>query len=524
MTTSIKLPRAPVQTTRSPEVIIIGAGIAGLAAALRLAGRGIAVKIIEKEAYVGGKLHQAQTPLGPVDVGPTVFTMRWVFERLFSEANETLDHWLVSKQLDCLAHHRWADGSRLNLYADPQRSRDEIGSFAGLEEAQNFDHFLRDTRNLHDVLLKSFMQVDQPGLAGLIRGLGFPGLLTLSQTSPFRSLQQQLERYFRDPRLLQLFGRYATYCGASPYAAPASLALIAHVEQAGVWSIEGGMGQLARALRLAAERKGAQFVLGERVTRIHTAGAAVQSIELASGESLPCTQLILNADTNALRQGLFGAEIAAECGLSPRRERSLSAITWSGTMTANDRNLQHHNVFFSENYAAEFRQLFTLQQIPAEPTVYLCAPDRPQSVVDPKTRERMFVLINAPATGDQRAAGGLKAELASARSATQKQLARCGIHLNLDAEGFATATPVDFHQRFPATGGALYGAATHGWRAAFQRPGNRTRIAGLYLAGGSVHPGPGVPMAALSGMSAASRVLADLGKRVGPSLPRAAHA
>jgi len=355
-------------------VVIVGAGVAGLAAAVRLSARGVPVTVLEKEQVVGGKIRQRATPAGPVDLGPTVFTMRWVFDALFDEAGESLEHCLAAEPLTRLAHHRWTDDSRLDLYANPERSRDAIGQFAGLQEARNFDRFRKASRDLHDALLEPFLKVEQPGLFGLIRGAGFSGLASLARTSPFRSMHTQLTHYFRDPRLLQLFGRYATYCGSSPYDSPASLILVAHVEQQGVWRIRGGMGQLGQALHRAAKKLGARFQFGRAVERINTRQGAVSEVVLEGGDSVECSHLIVNADASALAHGLFGVAAAAACPLPSHSVRSLSAVTWSGLveedqMGPDHRQLDHHNVLFSADYPAEFKQIFGEQRIPANPTV-----------------------------------------------------------------------------------------------------------------------------------------------------------
>jgi 1-hydroxycarotenoid 3,4-desaturase len=191
-----------------------------------------------------------------------------------------------------------------------------------------------------------------------------------------------------------------------------------------------------------------------------------------------------------------------------RDQRSLSAMTW--VMNAETRGfpLVRHNVFFSGNYQAEFDDIFGRSRLPREPTVYVCAQDRSDDAAEFKGgRERLLVLVNAPATGDSDRFTG--AEAAECEERTFALLARLGLDVDRADSDTVLTTPAGFHDLFPATGGALYGAASHGWMASFSRPGGKTRIPGLYLAGGSVHPGPGVPMAALSGWLAAAQLAVD---------------
>jgi 1-hydroxycarotenoid 3,4-desaturase len=195
----------------------------------------------------------------------------------------------------------------------------------------------------------------------------------------------------------------------------------------------------------------------------------------------------------------------------PRRagcERSLSAVTWAGTASAEGFPLSYHNVFFSGDYAAEFRRLFDERRLPDEPTVYLCAQDRDDlAAAEPGGEERIFLLVNAPANGDSHDYG--HEEIAACETRMLDRLENCGLRLTLNREATLLRTPRDFADRFPGSGGAIYGQATHGMMAPFRRPGARSRIPGLYLAGGGVHPGAGVPMVALSGAQAASSLVRD---------------
>ena len=230
------------------RVIIVGAGVAGLVSAIALSARGYAVTVLERAATPGGKMRQIQIGDGLVDSGPTVFTMRWVFDELFAQAGRNFADAVTLEPLDILARHAWPDGSTLDLFADENRSVDAIGHFAGRAEALRYKEFCAHTKRIYDMLEQPFLRAAEPSMGSLIGSGGFRGLLKLPQIKPFSSMWTALGQYFHDPRLRQLFGRYATYCGSSPFEAPATLMLVAHVEQQGVWSIKGGMGALATAL------------------------------------------------------------------------------------------------------------------------------------------------------------------------------------------------------------------------------------------------------------------------------------
>ncbi len=488
-------------------VVVIGAGIAGLSACIRLLAADREVVVFEPGDEPGGKMRQVPTPLGPVDSGPTVFTMPAAFDSLLDGIGLRLDEVVEARPLELLARHAWEAGSHLDLFADRQRSADAIGDFAGSEEAQGYLAFCREAGRMYDMLEPAMLRASKPtplSLAWRARHHGLRGLLGLK---PFANLWSALGKHFRDPRLQQLFGRYATYCGSSPWQAPATLMLIAHLEQEGVWQLEGGMQSLAEGLAAAARRRGARFVTGEWVQDIERRHGAVSGVRGSRGTCIECDSVVCTADPEALRGGLLGP--AGQAAVSAQRpgQRSLSAVTWAGVARTRGLPLAFHTVCFSGNYRREFEQLFGSQQVPTEPTVYLCAQDRAEGAGAPADEERIFCLINAPSNGDRHHYSDQEVE--QCQQQALKILDHCGLQLSFTAGQVLARSPTDFNQRFPGTGGAIYGRATHGWQAAFQRPGPSTRLAGLYLAGGGVHPGAGVPMVSLSGRLAAEQLLSD---------------
>lgn len=494
------------------RVVVIGAGMAGLVSALELAARGAEVTVVERASRPGGKMRQVHIGGNWVDAGPTVFTMRWVFDELFDAIGESLDDHVVLRRTDVLARHAWGADERLDLYADLDHSADAIGQFAGAAEARRYRSFCERARRTYETLEHPFLRAAQPSLRALVLGAGLHGLGDLLRVSPFTTLWDALCGHFQDPRLRQLFGRYATYCGSSPFLAPATLMLVAHVERDGVWLVEGGMHRVAQALARLGKERGARFLYDSEVLCVCMVNGRAVGVQLANGDRLHADAVVVNADVAALGEGLFGTQAARAVPRIPRAARSLSALTWTLVARTAGFPLLRHTVFFSDDYAAEFDDILRHARLPSRPTVYVCAQDRDDKDGQPPTGpERLLCLVNAPACGD--AHRHTAAEVAACEQRAFGLLERCGLTIHRRCDLMLATTPADFERLYPATGGALYGQASHGWRTSFTRPGARTRVPGLYVAGGSAHPGPGVPMAALSGRLAAASVLQDLARR-----------
>ena len=243
----------------APSVIVIGAGVGGLSAATELAARGLDVTLLERHATPGGKMRRLTVDGAGIDSGPTVFTMRWIFDDLFAALGENLSDHLTLEPVERLARHSWPDGNTLDLYADVDRSVEAIERFAGAREAQAYRNFAAQSQRIFETLDQTFMRTQKPNPVQLTFSLGLRGVPRLYATQPFTSLWRSLVKVFRDDRLRQLFARYATYCGSSPFLAPATLMLIAHAERAGVWKVGGGMHVLAQTLASLAQARGARL-------------------------------------------------------------------------------------------------------------------------------------------------------------------------------------------------------------------------------------------------------------------------
>lgn len=516
---------------------MVGAGVGGLACAIDLARQGVGVTVLDRATWPGGKMRQVQVDGQGIDAGPTVFTMPWVFEQLFDAAGDSFDARLPTVPLQVLARHAWRSGGTLDLAADAHTSAEAIAAFSSPAEARRFLGFCDQARRAYQALEGPYILAQRPDLLSLSTALGPRGLGVLTSLGPFFSLWRSLGRHFHDPRLRQLFGRYATYCGASPWEAPATLMLIAQVEMDGVKSVPGGMAALAQALADLATRRGAQLRLGCGVRQLLQRGqgsqAKVCGALLDNGDTLWADAVVFAGDSAALAGGLLGDAVTSAVPPVPTARRSLSALTWALHARSSGFELARHNVFFEDDYAREFRDIFQAGRLPSQGTVYVCAqdrldhglPKRPQAQSEaeagarsddlfqpdvppqPSRAERLLCLVNAPANGD--AGGPPPEEMLACEQHSLGLMQACGLQLHWEPHQALRTGPAQFDQLFPGSGGALYGQASHGWMASFRRPGARSRLPGLYLAGGSVHPGPGVPMAALSGRLAAASLMAD---------------
>jgi 1-hydroxycarotenoid 3,4-desaturase len=491
------------------HAIVVGAGAGGLAASIDLARSGFRVTLLERASTPGGKMHVREVDNRLVDGGPTVLTMRSIFEQLFVDAGARLNDHVTLLHSPVIARHAWSHGGVLDLYPDLIQSRQSIEAFAGSENARGFERFYCQSAKIHQTLSNTFMKVPKPSPLALVSRVlrqHHPSSLVAARPAP--NLWRALGTFFSDERLRQLFARYATYVGSSPLSTPATLMLIAHVELEGVWLVDGGMHRLAAAMAALARNLGADLHFDTHVSEVLVKGNRAAGVRLEDGTTLTADVVVFNGDSNALATGQLGTAAMRAAKPRPAQKRGLSALTWCIKGSSSGFDLDHHNVFFESNYPSEFNTLFHDRRIPQKPTVYLCAQDRgPNRSLNGS--ERMLMLVNAPADGDQHTWDN--DQVARTRDNALAVLNRCGLNLNFRDSDCVSTTPSDWHGRFPASGGSLYGGSSHGIWSSFTRPGARSRLKGLYLSGGSVHPGPGVPMATLSGRLAARTVLRDIG-------------
>lgn len=493
----------------SDPIVIIGAGIGGLSAAIHLASAGKQVIVLEKNEATGGKMGEVEADGFRWDIGPSVITMRHVFEELFRTASRRLEDYLTLLPLQPLTRYFYPDGSVLNVDADPQATAGRLDRYHP-GDGDGYLRFLRYANDIYEATGDVFIYGAPPTWRTLL-GVN---PLRMVKTDALRTMQAAIESFVRSPQARQLLGRFATYTGASPYLAPATLNVIAHVElTGGVWYPQGGIAQIARSLTRLAEEVGVEIRTGCAVEGIDLRFDRVAGIRTAE-ERIETERVIANVDVISVYERLLPPipAVRRELERLTKLEPSSSGFIMLLGVEGEHPQLAHHNIFFSGDYADEFRDIFQRGLPPREPTLYVAITAKSDPQHAPPGCENWFVLINTP-PGNEETTSCFDWR-SQASSYSHVVLDRLATVFDLDVRGRIRTqrilTPRDLEALTAARRGALYGQSSNDRMAAFRRPHNRSAaVKGLYFAGGTTHPGGGVPMVTLSGKVAAGMVLAD---------------
>ena len=486
------------------HIIIIGAGIGGLVSAFLLSNQGFKVTVIERNDHPGGKLRGINNQEGPIDAGPTVLTLINVFEDIFSNANLNLFEELDLYKEELLARHYWSDGKCLDLFSSHKKNLASIAKVFGEKSANEFNTFHRDCEALFFAFEKSLLRNRHPMsfftntdfLKSIPRLIGVLGLPT--------DYWRKLESYFSEPKLRQLFGRYATYVGGSPFNSPSLLQLIWYVEFLGVWRIRGGLHKLAGKLKQLSTENGVEFIFNKVAKKINIKENKVCSVDLDDGQRYEAGTVLFNGDPRNFREGNLGEGFKSLIKKTAVEPRSLSAYVWSFASETKGLKLAHHNVFFNDDYKLEFDSILA-GQIAKDPTLYVC---QQEEGLKNSLKNRFEIIINAPSLSQNKISVTKEYDLCKER--TFQKLGKMGINFKNMPKFDDLTTPRIFENLAPGADGSIYGLSPQRLFSTFQRPSAKTRVKGLYLAGGGVHPGPGLPMAALSGKHAVEMIKQDL--------------
>ncbi|WIM98110.1 phytoene desaturase family protein [Actinoplanes oblitus] len=472
------------------EIVVIGAGVGGLAAAIRLAEAGHRVTVHERSGTVGGKLATYHRDGFRFDTGPSLLTLPGVFAEL------GLD--LRPEPLDPVVRHFFPDGTVLDSAAGHDVFLSRIAATLGTGAAGDWARFWRRAERIWRASWESVLQ--RPITAGSLARLSWR-LPDLAAIAPGRTLRSLGRQYLRDPRLRMLLDRYATYTGADPRRAPAALAAIPYAELThGGWYLPGGLGSLAEALRARCDQVGVRVELGSPVTAID-AGRRVHGVRLAGGTRVPADVVVSNVDASTLYRDL----LPTPSRLATLADRSLAGFVLLLGVRGDTPELAHHNVFFPRDYDAEFDAVFGApgrRARPAgDPTVFVTR--APDPTVHPAGHEAWFVLVNAARQGtDWSAVDWRRPGLPEAyRDRVLAVLAERGLDVRERLLFAEIRTPADLAEATAAPGGTIYGTA-----GGLLRPANRAPVDGLFLVGGSTHPGGGLPMVTLSAKIVADQI------------------
>lgn len=490
----------------SDPIIIVGAGIGGMSAAIRLALAGLPVRVFEKNDTPGGKMAETSIDGFRWDTGPSVLTMRDVFEELFAAAGRHLDDYVTLLPVDPLTRYHFADGSRLDAKLDRAAMDEQIAALAP-NDVDGFHRFLAYATRIHDLTDPVFVRGKPPSM----RSFGASNPLNVLRIGAFTSLHNAVSRHVESENLRMVLDRFATYVGGNPYVAPATLATIAHTELIdGVWYPRGGVFQMAYALWRLAVEVGVEIVTGQRVEQITVEDKRATGVTLVDSTHVPAAAVVSNLDVTETVRTLLPRtkETSALFDHLRHTETSCSGFVLLLGVEGVTPGIVHHNLWFPWDYRQEFIDIFSRQRPAEEPAIYAAVTCKTDPSHAPEGSENWFILVNAPSTASQ---FDWRHNADEYGDHVLDVLAARGVDLRQRIRIRRTLTPADLARQTGAWNGALYGISSNRAINAFRRPNNRSPVVkGLYFAGGTTHPGGGVPMVTLSGAVAAQMVVSDL--------------
>lgn len=485
------------------RIAIIGAGLSGLSAAIRLVNDGFEVDVFEQNNDAGGKAGSLVLSGFRFDTGPSLLTMPHVLKELFSECGENLQDYIHLKKLEVICKYFYSDGTIINAFAVVNSFGKEIER-STQDNHNNLKNYFSYCKTIYDLTAELFLYKSPQQASTYLSMKAVSTLFQIKSIDPFRTVHQANSLFFRDKRIVQLFDRYATYNGSNPYLAPATLNIIPHVEYSmGSYIPQDGIFSISKALKQLAENNGVNFYFNSKVEKIEIKNKSVKGIVL-EGKSHPYDVVLSNTDVLTTYKNLIDVNSKKVIDKLSKHDLSTSALVFYWGIKGNHNQLEIHNILFSEDYKKEFDDLFSNKSIHGDPTIYIYISSKYKPSDAPKDCENWFVMINTPPNINQ----NWNEEVKRFRKIILEKIKNV---LSIDIEGNIIGekilTPVDLEKRTGSYCGSIYGISSNDRFAAFLRHPNFSKdIAGLYFCGGSVHPGGGIPLVILSGKIASDMI------------------
>lgn len=487
------------------KIAIIGGGIGGLTAGLYLAKAGFETSIFEKNEKLGGKAYELAIDNFRFDKGPSLLTMPFILEQVFSENNLLFSNFLRLKKLDVICKYFFEDGTEFYAYSDFEKLSEEIENKFG-ESKKTTQKYFEYCKTIYDLTADVFLFRPFEFSIKSINKKTVLAALNIFKIDPFRTMHQANRSFFRNFKAIQLFDRYATYNGSDPYKAPATLNIIQHVEyNLGAYIPENGIYDIVKAYKKALENYDVKIYANSEVNRILLKNNKATGI-IVNEEKLEFDSILSNADVEYTYDILCDNIETPEAKRYRKFEKSSSALVFYIGVKGSFNNLETHNIFFSKDYKKEFYEIFNLKKIPEDPTIYLYVSKKINPNDAPTNWENWFVMINVPSS--------ISINEEQAIRIKEKLLKKIFNFLNFSSYPevifFDLLTPELLEKHANSLGGAIYGISSNSKIAAFLRQKNKSRyISKLYFAGGSAHPGGGIPLVALSGKIASELIIKD---------------
>ncbi|MGD6804993.1 phytoene desaturase [Rossellomorea vietnamensis] len=484
------------------KIVIIGGGLGGLAAAATLASSGCSVVLFEKNKHLGGKLKPETLGSHRFDFGPNTITMPHVFDSVFFEAGDDPRHYYDWVKLEDHTANWSAEGERFLMSTSKEKVMQQLQTLDPYAY-QRYESYLSEIEKLYQLSEKAFFYRTFSSWKDYLS----PSLFSaFTKVKPLETMDRFHRRFFKDPFLLQVFNRYATYIGSSPFTSPATFSMIGYLEMVqGVFYVKGGTVKLAESLAKLAEKHGAEIHRETEVTEILTKNKRAVGVRTGSGEKVAADDVILNGDLLQALPKLLKKEerrVMTDKKIG-KTSPSISAFVIMAALDHHHDSLIHHQAYFSKDYGREFSELFQ-GRWPDDPTIYISNSSYTDRDASPEG-SNLFILVNAPPLGMN---GEMNLDVDKYKELIYKKLEKHGVVIKPYLQQEKIVTPADIQKRFGAYRGALYGVASNTKKDTFLRPFNRSQdIENLYFAGGTTHPGGGSPMVVISGKNVAKKIL-----------------